>query len=355
MASVELRGVSKRFDDVEAVVDLDLEITDGEFVVLLGPSGCGKSTALRMVAGLTDPDTGDVMIDGTSVVGVAAKDRNLAMVFQSYALYPHMTVAKNIAFGLKPLGLTRTDRDSRVTEAARMLGLTGLLGRKPAQLSGGQRQRVALARAVVRRPQAFLMDEPLSNLDARLRADMRAELVDLHVRTGTTTVYVTHDQVEAMTMADRIAIMRDGRLQQVGTPGDVYRHPANVFVARFVGTPSMNVLRGEVTDTGVAVAGVEVTSRRPPLVTGSEVDVGIRPDEITFGAEGLAAAVERTEDLGHERLVFATTSSGDAVVVRLDGHASCPAPGETTHLEADGPAVHIFDVSTGTRLEAAGT
>ncbi|MEQ8717935.1 MAG: ABC transporter ATP-binding protein [Acidimicrobiales bacterium] len=354
MASVELRGVSKRFDDVAAVVDLDLEISDGEFVVLLGPSGCGKSTALRMVAGLTDPDTGDVLIDGRSVVGVAAKDRNLAMVFQSYALYPHMTVAKNIAFGLKPLKLSRADRDAGVAEAARMLGLTGLLGRKPAQLSGGQRQRVALARAVVRRPQAFLMDEPLSNLDARLRTDMRAELVDLHVRTGTTTVYVTHDQVEAMTMADRIAVMRDGHLQQVGTPGDVYRRPANVFVARFVGTPSMNVLRGEVTDAGVSVAGVEVTGVRPARATGTSVDVGIRPDEIAVGAEGLPATVDRTEDLGHERLVFATSSSGDPVVVRLDGHAICPAPGDATHLDVDGSALHLFDVSTGARIEAAG-
>ncbi len=251
-------GVTKRFDDVVAVDHLDLEIADQEFLVLLGPSGCGKSTALRMLAGLEDVSEGSIEIGSRGdMTNVEAKDRDLAMVFQSYALYPHMTVRRNIEFPLKSRHVPKAERDQLVTDAAESLGLEALLDRKPAQLSGGQRQRVALARAIVRRPTAFLMDEPLSNLDAKLRVQTRAELIELQRRLAATFIYVTHDQVEAMTMGDRIAIMNEGSLQQVGPPQEVYDRPANVFVARFIGSPPMNTVTGEVVGDSVMVAGTE--------------------------------------------------------------------------------------------------
>ncbi|HEX8805129.1 MAG TPA: ATP-binding cassette domain-containing protein [Acidimicrobiales bacterium] len=367
MASVTFEGVSKRFDEVVAVDDLDLAIGDGEFMVLLGPSGCGKTTALRMIAGLEDVTAGKLRIGDEVVNDVEPAKRDISMVFQSYALYPHMNVARNIESPLRvrryhvggpdepARKLTRAERDERVAEAARVLDLEPLLGRKPAALSGGQRQRVALARAFVGRPKAFLMDEPLSNLDAKLRAQTRLELVDLHRRVATTVVYVTHDQVEAMTMADRTAIMSAGRLQQVGTPQEVYEAPANLFVAQFIGTPPMNTLAGTFTSDGGP--GVVVGDSRFPvpaglrtrLEEGRPVVVGARPEHLEVTADGpVEHKVRAVEWLGHECLVFG--SVGDApVVVRQVGMAPHEAGG-TVRLGVDPAHVHLFDPDTTDRL-----
>jgi multiple sugar transport system ATP-binding protein len=372
VASLTFQNVTKRFDDVVAVDDLDLEITDGEFMVLLGPSGCGKTTALRMIAGLEDITEGKLLIGDTVVNDMDPARRDVSMVFQSYALYPHMTVQRNIESPLlvrryhadgpdRPARkLTRAERQERVDEAARVLGLDGLLGRKPAALSGGQRQRVALARAFVGRPQAFLMDEPLSNLDAKLRAQTRLELVDLHRRVATTVVYVTHDQVEAMTMADRIAIMSAGRLQQVGTPQAVYEAPANLFVAQFIGTPPMNTLDGTFTSEGgpsVKVAGGRVgldPAHARGLEEGRPVVVGVRPEHLTITPDGpLEQNVRAVEWLGHECLVFATVGEAP-VVVRQAGMVAIDAGG-TTRLAVDPTHVHLFDPVTTERLGATGS
>ncbi len=367
MASLTFENVTKRFDDVTAVDALDLAIEDGEFMVLLGPSGCGKTTALRMIAGLEDITDGKLFIGDEVVNDVDPARRDVSMVFQSYALYPHMTVQRNIESPLlvrryhadgpdQPVRkLSRAERDERVNEAARVLGLEELLKRKPAALSGGQRQRVALARAFVGRPQAFLMDEPLSNLDAKLRAATRLELVDLHRRVETTVVYVTHDQVEAMTMADRIAIMSAGRLQQVGTPQQVYEAPANLFVAQFIGTPPMNTIPGTVTTEGgpaVDVGGGRVPL--PPglatrLEDGRPVVVGVRPEHLTITTDGpLEHKVRGVEWLGHECLVFGSVGSAP-VVVRQTGMSTLQ-PGGTAHLAVDPADVHLFDTDTTVRL-----
>jgi multiple sugar transport system ATP-binding protein len=335
VASVAFQQVSKRFGDVVAVDRLDLHIEDREFLVLLGPSGCGKSTALRMVAGLDEPSEGHILIGDRRVDGVDPKDRDLAMVFQSYALYPHKRVRENIEFPLRSRNVPADERKQLVDDAAAQLGLAGLLDRKPRELSGGQRQRVALARAIVRRPAVFLMDEPLSNLDAKMRTATRAELVELHQRLGTTFVYVTHDQVEAMTMGTRVAVLDAGRLQQVGVPQEVYDRPANVFVAQFIGSPPMNVL-----PAGAAA---------PLGVAKMDVVVGVRPEHLSFGDSGIPAHVRVVESLGHERHVICELAGGEPVIVRLPAHGDAPGEGSPVHLTAEARHLHVFDAASGER------
>jgi multiple sugar transport system ATP-binding protein len=362
MGRVALDQVSKRFDDVTAVDDLTLSVADEEFLVLLGPSGCGKSTALRMIAGLEEPTAGTITIGDRVVNDVEAKDRDIAMVFQTYALYPHMTVRRNIEFPLRSRKVPAPERAQLVQDAAESLSLEQLLDRKPAQLSGGQRQRVALARAIVRRPQAFLMDEPLSNLDAKLRVQTRAELVELQRRLAATIVYVTHDQVEAMTMGHRIAVLDAGVLHQVGAPQEVYARPANLFVARFIGSPPMNTVTGRV-DRILDTLVVQIPGGHVPLSpeVGSvleaggpdEVVVGVRPEDLGFDdTTGIPATVSVVESLGHERHVVCRLADQQLVIVRQDAHAPAPAEDSTTFLVADPAALHVFDPTTGARIGA---
>ena len=303
---IEFRNVSKTFGDSPVVDNLSLEIRDGEFVVLLGPSGCGKTTTLRMLAGLETVTSGDVLIDGERINDVPTQHRDLAMVFQSYALYPHMTIAENIGYPLRVRKLDKAERAERVNRVAAMLEIESLLDRKPRQLSGGERQRVALARAIVREPRAYLMDEPLSNLDARLRVQMRGELKRLQHQLGTTTIYVTHDQAEAMTLASRVAVMKKGRLQQFDTPMNIYNHPANRFVAEFVGSPSMNFVEGRI-QAGMFISGA-LQIPLSGLPDGSQLTVGIRPEHIQVLSEPrdgtIAATVYVTELMGNETFVF---------------------------------------------------
>jgi multiple sugar transport system ATP-binding protein len=360
MGQVAFHDVTKRFGAFTAIDDLTLEVEDQEFLVLLGPSGCGKSTALRMIAGLEEPTEGTITIGDRVVNDVEAKDRDVAMVFQSYALYPHMSVQRNIEFPLKSRRVPKEERPAIVAEAVRTLGLDGLLDRRPAQLSGGQRQRVALARAIVRRPAVFLMDEPLSNLDAKLRVQTRAELIELHRRLATTFVYVTHDQVEAMTMGDRIAVMNEGVLQQVGPPQAVYERPANLFVARFIGNPPMNTLDGTVTPLPEGVA-VEVGGSRLPLpgplataVTGRglhDVVVGVRPEHIALGDGPLTATVAVVESLGHERHVVCRVGDDQLVIVRQPSGHAAPVVEETVRLQPEVDQLHVFDARSGERVE----
>ena len=336
MADVRLENVTKTFGDsderVTAVDDISLHIDDHEFMILLGPSGCGKSTLLRMVAGLEDPTAGTISIDGVVVNDVQPKLRDIAMVFQSYALYPHKTVAANIEFPLKVRGVPKAERAAAALKAAEVLGLDPYMKRKPGQLSGGQRQRVALARAIVRNPAVFLMDEPLSNLDAKLRGDTRAELVDLHRRLNSTFIYVTHDQVEAMTMGSRVAVINKGRIEQVGTPQDVYDAPASTFVAQFIGTPPMNLLP-------VGVMG------------GDGVQLGVRPEHLRIDADGqLEAVVRQIEHLGHEVLLLADGDAGLRLTARVAPHEAMPQPGDPVRFGVDERFVHRFDAATGVRL-----
>jgi multiple sugar transport system ATP-binding protein len=333
VAGVTFSGVTKRFGDVVAVDALDLEVADGELMVLLGPSGCGKSTALRMIAGLESVTEGTLRIGDRVVNDVVPAKRDVSLVFQSYALYPHMTVAKNIESPLLTRKVSASERKERIAEAARMLGLEPYLDRKPGALSGGQRQRVALARAVVSRPSVFLMDEPLSNLDAKLRTQTRGELVDLHQRLGTTFVYVTHDQVEAMTMATRIAVMSEGRLRQVGTPREVYETPADLFVAGFIGTPPMNTV---------------------PDPDDASTVLGVRPEHLQLDGSGrFAATAHQTEWLGHEALLRVRVD-GAAVdwMVRLPSGADPPAAGTALRLGTDDAHLHRFDAASGVRRTA---
>ena len=336
MAGVTFTGVGKRFGRVEAVTSVSLDVLDGEFLVLLGPSGCGKSTLLRMISGLDEPTEGTITIGGRVVNGVEPKDRDVAMVFQSYALYPHKSVHDNIEYPLRSRKVPRAERDRLVADAAALLELTDLLGRKPGQLSGGQRQRVALARAIVRQPAVFLMDEPLSNLDAKLRAQTRAQLIELHERLGTTFVYVTHDQVEAMTMGDRVAILDRGVLQQVGVPQQVYERPANLFVAGFIGSPPMNVLPAGVVESGDHL-------------------VGVRPEHVRFDADGgLTVKVRLVEALGHELHVVCQVVHAPQpteLVVRVPSGAAVPEEGAEVKVAVDVHRRHRFHADTGDRIE----
>ena len=363
MGRVVFDGVTKRFGDVTAVRDLDLEIEDREFLVLLGPSGCGKSTALRMIAGLEEPTEGKIWIGDEIVNDVEPKDRDVAMVFQSYALYPHMTVARNVEFPLKSRNVAKEERQRLVDDATAALGLSDLLNRKPAQLSGGQRQRVALARAIVRRPEAFLMDEPLSNLDAKLRVQTRAELIELQRRLETTVVYVTHDQVEAMTMGHRIAIMNQGELQQVGPPQDVYDRPANLFVAGFIGNPPMNTVTAKVVrngdETAVAIGGVPAVL--PPTLASAindadltSVVIGVRPEHLRLQDNGLVpATVTLVESLGHERHVVCRLQGDSTVIVRQPAGDPAPTEGDDVRLDAEPGTFHVFDAASGVRVTTA--
>jgi multiple sugar transport system ATP-binding protein len=363
MAEVSLKGVRKSYGPVTVIENLDLEIHDEEFMVLVGPSGCGKSTALRMIAGLAEISGGTIEIGGRQVNDVPPKDRDIAMVFQSYALYPHMTVRENLEFGLKIRKTPREEMDRRVKEAAEILGISELLDRKPKQLSGGQRQRVAVGRAIVRKPAVFLFDEPLSNLDAKLRVQTRAEISRLQKNLKTTTVYVTHDQVEAMTMGHRIAVMRSGKLQQVGTPLEVYEQPANIFVASFIGTPPMNLVPATLADGGATVVAsglrLPVPSSYQAAAQGRDglkVVLGIRPENIREAArEGnttapLHARVEFVEPLGHEVIVHGRVGD-DLLVAKVDPHRS-PAIGADISLVIELETIHLFDAATEQRLTA---
>ncbi len=352
MASLDLRDVVKQFGNLEVIHGLDLHVDDGEFVVFVGPSGCGKSTLLRMIAGLEPITSGEIRLDSEPVNEVPAAKRGLAMVFQSYALYPHMSVRKNLSFGLETLRTPKAEITRRVTQAAEILQINELLDRRPGQLSGGQRQRVAIGRAIVREPRIFLFDEPLSNLDAELRVQMRVEIKKLHRRLGVTMIFVTHDQTEAMTLADRIVVLRSGEIEQVGTPLDLYNRPANLFVAGFIGSPRMNFLEGEV----AAVNGTKTTIRGKsgsPLVlpvngaspqTGAPVTVGIRPEhlKIVDPANGsLSGEVQIAEHLGGETFLYVALPSDETLVVEIQGQATA-RPGERIGVDFEPGAHHLF-------------
>jgi multiple sugar transport system ATP-binding protein len=347
VASVTYEHVTKKFSaDTTAVDDLSLEIRDTEFMVLVGPSGCGKSTALRMLAGLEDITAGQIKIDDRVVNEMPPRDRDVAMVFQSYALYPHMTVFDNMAFGLKMRGSPRTEIGSRVKEAGRILRLDQLLARKPRQLSGGQRQRVAVGRAIVRQPRVFLLDEPLSNLDAMLRVQTRIELQKMHQRLGTTFIYVTHDQVEAMTMGDRIAVMKDGVLQQVAPPREIYNQPVNMYVAGFIGSPRMNFLPVTISDHQAKASGFELKLPKAPGV--ERGIMGIRPEHLLPNVSGVDAAVdlkvEVLEILGSDQYLYGKVGSDD-LIARVDPQLKVTV-GDRVRLGVDAERLHIFDIET---------
>ena len=366
-AGLELEGVSKRFGATLALHDLDLSAAPGELLVLLGPSGCGKSTVLRLIAGLEEPTAGTIRIGGAVMNGIEPRRRDVAMVFQSYALYPHLSVRRNIEFPLRARHVAPAERQRLVHAATASLQLEGLLDRKPAQLSGGQRQRVALARAIVREPKAFLMDEPLSNLDARLRVETRAELIDLHRRSGTTTLYVTHDQVEAMSMADRVAVMNAGRLQQVGAAREIYERPVNRFVAQFIGAPPMNFIDGMLADEGggrvtFCSAGLSFALSGLPAARlsdegGREVTLGLRPEDLavddaasmqTAPGAGFKARVDWIEALGPEQHLF-VSAAGHSLVVRAGREVALHA-GDEVLVRPDLQRVHLFDRATGAAI-----
>jgi len=373
-ASVRLDALSKRFGEVEAVQPLDLDIGAGELVVLVGPSGCGKTTVLRMIAGLEDPTTGTVALDGRDVTALEPASRDIAMVFQNYALYPHMTVAQNLAFGLRMRRMPKDEIAARVQRTAAVLGVKDLLARRPAQLSGGQRQRVALGRATVREPRVFLFDEPLSNLDAKLRAEMRQEIAELHRRLNATMIFVTHDQVEAMTLGERIAVLRDGRLQQYAAPLEVYRKPANLFVAKFIGTPRINTVAGAV---GSGTGGAEGQRGREEEQNGRDRESGefrceaftlplarasragpavlaVRPEDLTVTAPDdpacdLVVEVDRLEPLGNEILAHVRRPPDCQWIVRA--RADWPGrAGDRVGLRIDRSRIHLFDAPSGARL-----
>jgi ABC-type sugar transport system ATPase subunit len=351
MASVSLRAVVKSFGQVRVIEGVSFEIADGEFVVLVGPSGCGKSTLLRMIAGLETINGGEVLIDGEVVNDLSPKERNIAMVFQNYALYPHMTVRENLGFSLKLARAPRAEAAAKIQRAADILGLGDLLERKPRELSGGQRQRVAMGRAIVRDPAVFLFDEPLSNLDAALRVQMRVELAELHRRLGATMIYVTHDQVEAMTMAQKIAVLNRGRVEQFATPPELYNRPRNLFVARFIGSPQMNILPGRVAGVrdgriDVTLAGggeIVVAAEGSAPQPGAPVQVGIRPEALTPAEGGLLSGnVRIVEYLGGLTLVHVARDGEEPVVVQLPGNFPAKV-GDMVRFEAAASGIHLFD------------
>ncbi len=376
MAQVALNNVTKRFPGGTCALDeLSLEISDGEFLILVGPSGCGKTTALRLIAGLERATSGTITIGDTTVNGVSPRDRDIAMVFQNYALYPHMTVYRNLGFGLRERRTPKREVDRRVREISTILGLDDLLKRRPAQLSGGQRQRVAMGRALVREPKAFLLDEPLSNLDAKLRVQMRAELKRLHAKLGITTIYVTHDQIEAMTLADRIVVMSAGKALQIGSPQEVFARPANLFVAGFIGSPAMNLLRGRASAQGSADTEITAGDLRftRPGVPDGEIIVGIRPESLVpvpADAAGLAhptldLEVDLVEPLGEQALVHGTVAGSAAQsgaeeeqailteapsrapVTAVLPAAGLPSPGDRVRVRAAEDRIYLFDAATG--------
>jgi multiple sugar transport system ATP-binding protein len=343
-----------------AVDSLSLDIADGEFLVLVGPSGCGKSTSLRMLAGLEEVNDGHIFIGERDVTDIPPKDRDIAMVFQNYALYPHMTVAENMGFALKIAGVNKDERAQRVQEAAKLLDLEPYLARKPKALSGGQRQRVAMGRAIVRQPQVFLMDEPLSNLDAKLRVQTRTQIASLQRRLGVTTVYVTHDQVEALTMGDRIAVLKDGLLQQVGTPRDLYERPQNVFVAGFIGSPAMNLFSADLVEGGVKFGEYLIPLTRDVVQasSGKQVTIGVRPEDLevsTTQGDGLPVTVDLVEELGADGYMYGHADVNGRrtdVVARVDGRSHA-AVNDLVYLHPQQNHTHVFDVESGKRLSAA--
>ncbi|SON56786.1 sn-glycerol-3-phosphate import ATP-binding protein UgpC [Hartmannibacter diazotrophicus] len=356
MSALEIRDIRKTFGHVETLKGIDITLESGEFLVLLGSSGCGKSTLLNIIAGLAQPTSGDVRIGERSVLGVHPKDRDIAMVFQSYALYPNLSVRRNIGFGLEMRKVPAVTREAAINDVARLLQIENLLDRKPSQLSGGQRQRVAIGRALVRKPDVFLFDEPLSNLDAKLRMEMRTEIRRLHQMLKTTVVYVTHDQVEAMTLATRIAVMRDGRIEQIGTPEEIYNRPATQYVAAFVGAPPMNMLEARIEQGKLAIAGTDVTLSLPEGLAGTVSDgqtvtLGIRPEILRIAGpdeQGLGVTVEVDELTGPERVV--TGKVGGQLIVATLPAATRVSSGEVLNLAFDSRAMHLFDVGTGRNL-----
>ncbi|WP_026782844.1 ABC transporter ATP-binding protein [Pleomorphomonas koreensis] len=358
MSALVVDKIRKSFGALETLRGIDIALESGEFLVLLGASGCGKSTLLNIIAGLAEPSGGDVRLDGRSLIGVHPKDRDIAMVFQSYALYPNLSVRRNIGFGLEMRKVPAAEREKAVLEAARLLQIEPLLDRRPSQLSGGQRQRVAIGRALVRHPKLFLFDEPLSNLDAKLRMEMRTELKRLHQMMKTTVVYVTHDQIEAMTLATRIAVMQGGQIEQLGTPEEIYNRPATLYVATFVGAPPMNLLDAVATGSGLQVVGSDTAIPLPPALAAAlprdhAVKLGIRPE--SFRAEGgglpLTLTCDVTELTGPE-LILSGSIGGQRLVATLPPRTRA-APGETITLALDVEALHLFDVESGRRIEAA--
>jgi multiple sugar transport system ATP-binding protein len=338
MANVTISKVGKRFGAVEVLRDASIDIRDGEFVVLVGPSGCGKSTLLRMLAGLEDISAGDLSIDGRLVNDLHPKDRDIAMVFQNYALYPHMTVAQNMAFSLELKGLPKAERHAKVAAAADILGLSSLLHRHPRQLSGGQRQRVAMGRAIVRDPKVFLFDEPLSNLDAKMRVQVRTEIKQMHQRLRTTTIYVTHDQIEAMTMADRIVVMREGRIEQIGTPLEVYDRPANLFVAGLIGSPGMNLLEGKPVNGGFAIDEACVVHVKAPAGTRR---IGLRPEHIGLSSDRLTATILTVESTGSE--IQLTVLLGRQALTSVLRDRIEVRAGDIVSIKPDTAHIHFFN------------
>ncbi len=351
MASVSFKNVQKTYGNkVKVIHGISFDIQDGEFVVLVGPSGCGKSTLLRMLAGLEEISGGEILIDDTVINELESKDRDIAMVFQSYALYPHMTVRENMAFSLRLRKADAHTTETRVNNAARILNLDALLDRYPRELSGGQRQRVAMGRAIVRDPKVFLFDEPLSNLDAKLRVAMRAEIKALHQRLKTTTVYVTHDQIEAMTMADRIVVMHDGIVEQIGTPLELFDRPGNLFVAQFIGSPAMNVFKGTVQNGAVQALGASwpLPTDVRQVAEGTAVHYGIRPSDLSLASSGIAAQVVVIEPTGAETELLVQIADQQLVMV-IHGRTNVQ-PGDTVYLQFDAAKAHLFDGHTEQRL-----